>query len=77
MTDLVVVPGPFFIADVIHAHKPLGPNARRAGWQGCNILIGRRAAYRSRRGRSLLEACPCRDVSADLIPLPTGEGRWT
>lgn len=40
VTDLIVVPRHFFTADLIEARKPLGPNARRAGWQGCNILIG-------------------------------------
>lgn len=58
VTDMIVVPRHFFTADLIEPRRPLGPNARRAGWQGCNILIGRRAAYRSRRGSSLLEACP-------------------
>lgn len=40
VTDLIVVPRHFFTADLIEPRKPLGPNARRAGWQGCNILIG-------------------------------------
>lgn len=40
VTDLIVVPKHFFTQDIIRARKPLGPNARRAGWQGCNILIG-------------------------------------
>lgn len=40
VTDLIVVPRHFFTQDIIQARKPLGPNARRAGWQGCNILIG-------------------------------------
>lgn len=40
VTDLIVVPRHFFTQDIIRARKPLGPNARRAGWQGCNILIG-------------------------------------
>lgn len=40
VTDLIVVPRHFFTPDIIQARKPLGPNARRAGWQGCNILIG-------------------------------------
>lgn len=41
VTDLIVVPRHFFTQHIIQARKPLGPNARRAGWQGCNILIGR------------------------------------
>jgi len=40
VTDLIVVPRHFFTQDIIQARKPLSPNARRAGWQGCNILIG-------------------------------------
>lgn len=40
VTDLIVVPRHFFTADIIQARKPLSPTARRAGWQGCNILIG-------------------------------------
>ncbi|MBX9575837.1 MAG: hypothetical protein K2X07_09375 [Caulobacteraceae bacterium] len=40
MTGLIVVPRHFFTADIIQARKPLSPTARRAGWQGCNILIG-------------------------------------
>lgn len=37
--DLIVVPRHFF-TEHHTARRPLGPNARRAGWQGCNILIG-------------------------------------
>ncbi|MFN3838112.1 MAG: DpnI domain-containing protein [Brevundimonas sp.] len=40
VTDLIVVPRHFFTQDVIQARKPLSSTARRAGWQGCNILIG-------------------------------------
>jgi len=38
--NLLIVPHFFFTESVIEARKPLGPNARRAGWVGCNILIG-------------------------------------
>lgn len=41
VTDVFVVPKHFFIADIIEERKPLAPTARRAGWVGCNILIGR------------------------------------
>lgn len=41
VTDLIVVPGHFFTEAIIEPRPPLGPAARRAGWQGCNILIGR------------------------------------
>jgi len=40
VTDLIVVPRYFFIQSIIEARRPLGPLARRAGWQGCNILLG-------------------------------------
>lgn len=40
VTDLIVVPNHFFTQSIIEARKPLGPHCRRAGWQGCNILIG-------------------------------------
>lgn len=40
VTDLIVVPSHFFTSEIIEPRRPLGPHARRAGWQGCNILIG-------------------------------------
>jgi len=40
VTDLIVVPSHFFTSAIIEPRRPLGPHARRAGWQGCNILIG-------------------------------------
>jgi type II restriction enzyme len=39
VSDLIVVPKHFFTPQIIEARKPLGPNAKRAGWQGCNILL--------------------------------------
>jgi type II restriction enzyme len=30
----------FFTKSAIERRKPLGPNAHRAGWVGCNILLG-------------------------------------
>ena len=39
VSDLIVVPKHFFTPQIIEPRKPLGPNARRAGWQGCNILL--------------------------------------
>lgn len=38
--NLVLVPRMFFTESIIEKRKPLGPNARRAGWIGCNILLG-------------------------------------
>lgn len=40
VTDLIVVPNHFFTPAIIEPRKPLGAHCRRAGWQGCNILIG-------------------------------------
>ena len=37
----MVVPKFFFVASAIEKRKPLGPNARRAGWIGSNILLDR------------------------------------
>ena len=34
-----VVPKHFLIPSLIEKRRPLGPNARRAGWTGCNILL--------------------------------------
>lgn len=39
VNNLVVVPNCFFIPEVIEKRKPLASNARRAGWEGCNILL--------------------------------------
>jgi len=39
--NLFAIPN-FFISDsVIEKRKPLSPDARRAGWTGCNILLNR------------------------------------
>lgn len=37
--NLLLVPRIFFTESIIEKRKPLGPNARRAGWIGCNILL--------------------------------------
>lgn len=39
--NFVVIPKHFFRRDIIEKRKPLSDTARRAGWTGCNILIGR------------------------------------
>jgi len=39
--NLLLVPRMFFTESVIEKRKPLGPSARRAGWIGCNILVGK------------------------------------
>lgn len=38
--NLLLVPRMFFTESVVEKRKPLGPDARRAGWIGCNILLG-------------------------------------
>jgi type II restriction enzyme len=37
--NLILIPRMFFSESVIEKRKPLGPNARRSGWIGCNILL--------------------------------------
>lgn len=37
--DFIFIPKHFFVPDIIEKRKPLSPNAKRAGWVGCNILI--------------------------------------
>ncbi|MBQ7923895.1 MAG: restriction endonuclease [Clostridia bacterium] len=39
--DFIVIPKHFFVPDIIEKRKPLSETARRAGWVGCNILIGK------------------------------------
>lgn len=39
VTDVVVIPKHFFTRDIIEERPPLGPNARRAGWQGSRIRL--------------------------------------
>jgi type II restriction enzyme len=39
--NLLLVPSVFFSKSVIEKRAPLGSNARRAGWVGCNILLDR------------------------------------
>ncbi len=38
--NLLLIPRVFLTESVIEKRKPLGPSARRAGWVGCNILLG-------------------------------------
>jgi len=37
--NLLLVPRMFFTESVVEKRKPLGSDARRAGWVGCNILL--------------------------------------
>lgn len=41
VTDLFVVPGHFVTRTVVEKRTPLGPNTRRPGWTGSNILLDR------------------------------------
>lgn len=38
--NLLLVPSFFFAASAVEKRNPLGPNTRRAGWVGCNIILG-------------------------------------
>lgn len=37
--DFIFIPKHFFVPEIIEKRKPLSPNAKRAGWIGCNILL--------------------------------------
>lgn len=39
VNDFIFIPKHFFVPGIIEKRNPLGPNARRAGWVGCTILI--------------------------------------
>ncbi len=39
VTSLLLIPRFFFVPQIIEKRKPLAPTARRANWQGCNILF--------------------------------------
>ncbi len=41
VNNLIIVPRCFFIPEIIEKRKPLPATARRAGWEGCNILLGK------------------------------------
>jgi type II restriction enzyme len=41
VTNLAVVPKHFFVPAIIERRPPLAATARRAGWVGCNINLGR------------------------------------
>jgi type II restriction enzyme len=42
--NLLLIPSVFFSESAIERRVPLSPNARRAGWVGCNILLNRISA---------------------------------
>lgn len=39
--DMIFIPKYFFTPNIIEKRNPLKETARRAGWTGCNILIGK------------------------------------
>lgn len=41
VNNFLIIPKHYFISDIIEKRKPLMPNARRAGWVGCNIDLTR------------------------------------
>ncbi|GAA3841303.1 hypothetical protein AFIC_002723 [[Pseudomonas] carboxydohydrogena] len=41
VVNLFIVPKHFFVREIIEERKPLAATARRAGWVGSNILLGR------------------------------------
>ena len=41
VVNLLIVPKHFFVQDIIEQRRPLAPTARRAGWIGSNILLGK------------------------------------
>lgn len=41
VNNLIIVPNCFIVPEIIEKRKPLADNARRAGWTGCNILVGK------------------------------------
>lgn len=45
INQLIVVPKFYFTEAVIEKRKPLSSHAKRAGWTGCNILLGNISAY--------------------------------
>jgi type II restriction enzyme len=41
INNFILIPKHFFTDEIIQKRKPLSENARRAGWIGCNIEIGK------------------------------------
>ncbi len=39
VNNLIIIPKCFFVPEIIEKRKALAENARRAGWEGCNILL--------------------------------------
>ncbi len=41
VNDLILVPSFVFTMSAVEKRRPLAPTARRAGWIGCDIILGR------------------------------------
>lgn len=41
INNFILIPKHFFTGDIVQKRKPLSETARRAGWTGCNIEIGK------------------------------------
>ncbi len=41
VSNFFVIPKHFFVPEIVEKRSPLSVSARRAGWIGCNILLGR------------------------------------
>lgn len=39
--NFIMIPKHFFVSDLVEKRKPLAETAKRAGWIGCNIVVGR------------------------------------
>lgn len=39
INNLFLIPSLFFVESVLERRRPLNPQARRAGWVGCNLLL--------------------------------------
>ena len=41
VNNFLIIPKHYFVSEIIVKRKPLGVNARRSGWVGCNIDLSR------------------------------------
>jgi len=64
VADLFCVPKQFFTPEIIEKRKPLSPQAHRAGWVGCNILLAALPESGKIYYRRNSEAMPSSDILA-------------
>ena len=70
--NLLLVPSFFFTPSAIEKRRPLGEHARRAGWVGCNILLGAIAPegkLRIIRDGAISDPCEVRALYRRVEPL--------